>query len=306
MMRPRGLYLRGKCEPGLFVPNELPGQPHMMRTYAPARRPSGRRSLAVAAVGALAMMGALERTEAQRPDQPRISVAATIVAEPASQTLLPIHIGPLAALPSSSFVRLRGLPPSVSLTEGYAIAPGSWAIPLFGLPILKANVPAGISGRGEIIISLVAVDGTVIAEARTALVIVPPTMLPPAEKTFPELAPKRSDVIAAPAGRADRSAQATSLSPQDKARATRLLTQGDKYLVSGNVAAARDFYERAADAGLPEAAIRLATTYDPAELQRFQAQGIVPDRALARKWYERARELGAPEAVERLAKLGGS
>ena len=84
-----------------------------------------------------------------------------------------IQVGPPGSVPGNTFVRLRGLPASVSLTEGYAIAPGSWAVPLFGLPSLKAIVPAGVSGRSEIIIHLVGVDGTTLAETRTALVVGP-------------------------------------------------------------------------------------------------------------------------------------
>ena len=91
-----------------------------------------------------------------------------------------IQVGPPDALPPNSFVRLRGLPPSISLTEGHAIGPGSWAIPLFGLSALKANIPAGVSGRSEIVISLIAVDGTLLAEATTALVVGPAAMLAPA------------------------------------------------------------------------------------------------------------------------------
>lgn len=73
----------------------------------------------------------------QPADDPRITVAAIVPAEPASQVPLQIQVGPPNALPKKSFIRLRGLPASVSLTEGHAIAPGSWAVPLFGLPSLK-------------------------------------------------------------------------------------------------------------------------------------------------------------------------
>jgi len=31
------------------------------------------------------------------------------------------------AVPRNSFVRVRGLPPTAALTEGYSIAPGSWS-----------------------------------------------------------------------------------------------------------------------------------------------------------------------------------
>ena len=85
------------------------------------------------------------------------------------------------------------------------------------------------------------------------------------------------------------------------------MAQGEKLPSAGqHRACARQYFQRAAEAGLAAGALRLAATYDPAELSRIQAQGVVPDRAEARKWYERARELGAPEAEERLARLGGS
>jgi hypothetical protein len=243
---------------------------------------------------------------AQRADQPRVTVAPTIVAEPASQALLPIEVGPAASLPANSFVRVRGLPLSVSLTDGHAIAPGSWAIPLFGLPLLKANVPAGVSGRTEIVISLVGIDGALLAETRTVLVVEPTA--PPPPRAAAEPAQKSLGFVAppppVPAPWTDRRLQPPLA--EEKARAERLLARGEEYFVDGNIAAARDFFERAAEAGLAAAALRLAASYDPTELQNLQVQGVASDRALARKWYERARELGAPEAVERLARLGGS
>jgi TPR repeat protein len=243
---------------------------------------------------------------AQRAE-PRISVSSAIVAQPASQAPLSIQIGPPEALPPNSFVRLRGLPPSISLTEGHAIGPGSWAIPLFGLSALKANIPAGVSGRTEIVISLIAVDGALLAEATTALVVGPAAMLAPPDQ-------KRANAVSppppVPATRPERGPQPPprppELSAEEKARAEKLMAQGEKFLSQGNIAVSRQYFQRAAEAGLAAGALRLAATYDPAELSRIQAQGVVPDRAEARKWYERARELGAPEAEERLARLGGS
>jgi hypothetical protein len=258
--------------------------------------------------GAAGQMRLAQRAEA------RITVASTIVAQPASLVSLSIQVGPPGALPSNSFVRLRGLPPSISLSGGHAIGPGSWAIPLFGLPALKANVPAGVSGRSEIIINLVAVDGTLLAEARTALVVGPAAMLAPPEQkragTLTAPAPAVAPPTPVPAVRPERGGQPTprppELSAEVRGRAEKLISQGERFLQQGSIVLAREFFRRAADAGLAQGAIRLAATYDPGELQRLQAQGVVPDRAEARKWYERARELGAPEAEERLARLGGS
>jgi TPR repeat protein len=64
------------------------------------------------------------------------------------------------------------------------------------------------------------------------------------------------------------------------------------------------FFQRAAEAGLAAGAIKMAATFDPAELARLDVVGVAPDRAEARRWYERARELGAPEAEDRLARIG--
>jgi TPR repeat protein len=87
------------------------------------------------------------------------------------------------------------------------------------------------------------------------------------------------------------------------AQGQRYIAQGERYLLEGNVGVARQFFQRAADAGYPPGAMRLAATYDPAELAGSQLQGIVPDVSEARRWYERARQLGAPDAAERLARL---
>lgn len=242
---------------------------------------------------------------AQRAE-PRITVVPAIVAQAASQVPLPIQVGPADALPQNTFLRLRGLPPSVSLTEGHAIGPGSWAIPLVALPALKANIPAGVSGRSEIVINLVGVDGGLLAEATTALVVGPAAMLAPQDQRAGAVSPPTP----VPAVRPERGAPSVfrppELSPEQKAGAERLVVQGERFLAQGNIAVARQYFQRAAEAGLAQGAIRMAATYDPVELARLQAQGVVSDRTEARKWYERARELGAPEAEERLARLGGS
>ncbi len=60
----------------------------------------------------------------------RITIAPIILAKPASNIRLQIAIEPASAAPKRSFLRLRGLPPAASLSEGHVIAPGAWAVPL--------------------------------------------------------------------------------------------------------------------------------------------------------------------------------
>jgi hypothetical protein len=221
----------------------------------------------------------------------RVEVAATIAVAPASQVPLPVRVSPPDAIPGRSFLRVRGLPPTVSLSEGYVTAPGSWSVPLNALASLQVIVPAGVAGRAELSISLVAVDGAVLAEARSALLVEAPPPRPPAEVAAP---PRPLPATRRPV-----------LSPAEREAAERLMERGEAEVAQGNIAVARQFFLRAAQAGLARGALLLAATHDPRELARWRVQGVQPNLAEARKWYERARELGAPEAEERLARLGG-
>jgi hypothetical protein len=75
-----------------------------------------------------------------------------------------------------------------------------------------------------------------------------------------------------------------------------LVARGDAFLSAGDVTSARAFFERAADAGDSQAAMRLAVTFDPAFLDRVGLHGVRGDPQQATFWYRRARELGEAEA----------
>ena len=253
---------------------------------------------------------------AQTSQQPAITLPPAISAEAATQAPLPIRVTPADAVPRNSFVRVRGLPPTAALTEGYSIAPGSWAVSLAALPELKIMLPAGTTGRSEIIVTLVSIDGAVLAETRATLAIAPagqrsernlmtrdagPPLGPPPGP------PPSATILRAGVGEgAERSAAPPQpgMPPQDRERAMRLVKKGDEQLAEGNIAAARLFYERAADAGLAQGAMALAGTFDATELAQLGVRGIQPDPKQARRWYERAQQLGAGEAEERLRRIG--
>jgi hypothetical protein len=86
---------------------------------------------------------------------------------------------------------------------------------------------------------------------------------------------------------------------------TTLVTRGDAFLRAGDIASARLFYERAADAGDSAAALRLGATFDPNFLGRAGVRGNPGDPAQAASWYGRARDLGDAAAAERLKNLEG-
>src|SRR5205085_6834176 len=69
-----------------------------------------------------------------------------------------------------------------------------------------------------------------------------------------------------------------------------LVARGDLAFGIGDIAAARLFYERAAEAGNGQAAIRLGESFDPLFLSRSGMRGVRGDSGLALQWYKRARD----------------
>jgi hypothetical protein len=273
-------------------------------------------TLRLAAVVALAnVMIVLARAgdpaNAQASGTPTIEVAATITGEAQTQVPFPIRVAPAALVPANCFVRVRGLPPTVALSDGYSIAPGLWAIPLRALPGLKMLLPVGAEERADVVVSLVTVDDWVLVEARTTLIVKTPQRsdaLPQPEAPVAIIPTPPPPPV--PTQRMEREApppvpEPTILS-EVRERALKLKEKGDEQLAQGLVAPARLLYERAAELGLAQAAMALAATYDESELTSPNLRGISPDANEAKRWYERARQLGAGDADQRLRRLGAN
>ena len=79
--------------------------------------------------------------------------------------------------------------------------------------------------------------------------------------------------------------------------------RGDPSFGTGDVASARLFYERAADAGEGQAAVRPGKTFDPVFLVYAHLRGVRSDVTMASSWYRRARDLSASEAEALLKRL---
>lgn len=75
-----------------------------------------------------------------------------------------------------------------------------------------------------------------------------------------------------------------------------LLMRGDSLFGAGDVASARQFYERATNAGDAQAALELGATYDPSFLALARLKAVRGDLAEATRWHRQARDLGNPEA----------
>jgi len=242
-----------------------------------------------AAVVAIAEPGVWHSSAgAQQAQRPSLAVTKLLRAEPASRVRLPIQAGPPGTVAKNSFIRIRGLPSAAALSDGHAIAAGVWAVPLVALPTLTIILPAGMQGESTVAVSLVTVDGDVLAETTMTLAI---SSSAPAPQQLPP--PARAGLAVVP-----------PLPSAERERALGLHARGLEQLERGNIDAARRFFEHATAAGLAQSAVALAGTYDPAELAKMTVVGLQPNVEEARKWYEKARELGAIEATERLRRLG--
>lgn len=264
-------------------------------------------------------------TAAAAQGKPQVRVAPRVLIEAEVETPLIVNVGPPDALPDKSYVQLRGLPETAILNEGHNISPGVWAVPLKSMPSLTIQAPAAATGTTDFTVRIVSVEGAVLAESRSSMIVAagyvigqrsasaePRIVSPP----VPAQAPSPPPPAAAPQQRQAALPQAvpapaaapltkSGLPPEEKARLEKMVALGNRHLASGNIAAAREFFRRAADGGLAEGAMLIASTYDPDELEAIKVQGMSPDPAEARRWYERARALGAAGVDARLARLAG-
>jgi len=81
-----------------------------------------------------------------------------------------------------------------------------------------------------------------------------------------------------------------------------LMEKGWALVKSGDIASARLLFKRMANAGVADAALALAATYDPRHLAQHNLIGVVGDETKAHDWYQRANELGSIEAGRILAR----
>jgi hypothetical protein len=88
-----------------------------------------------------------------------------------------------------------------------------------------------------------------------------------------------------------------SLRPEEIAL---MVDRGRTLFDAGDLAAARLFFRRAANAGDAGAAIAMGATYDPEVLSQRFIRGIEADAREAQKWYDKARALGGTR-IEMLA-----
>ncbi|HUS96201.1 MAG TPA: hypothetical protein VMX97_05635 [Hyphomicrobiaceae bacterium] len=273
---------------------------------------------------------------------PTLVAASRMAVEQDHQIPFAIQLENTETLPKNSFVRIRGNLTELQLSEGHRISDTAWAVPLIALPRLRIKVTAKLAEPRIIRVLLVALDGgsfrtyaskeitlymekqaeprnaqargIAVMRAASALPVGTKPATPPPPPVATPATPKPQARLTPPAPPANQQPPAPAIAPAPprralapavRARAVRLMERGNGFTASGNYELARRFYRRAADLGLAEAAMAMASTYDPHELALKPVIGLQPDNNLANKWYTTARELGAPDATARLQRLAG-
>ena len=82
-----------------------------------------------------------------------------------------------------------------------------------------------------------------------------------------------------------------------------LKARADQLVATGDIVAARGFYERAAEHGDAAAMTAAGKTYDPLFLEEMRVRGSRGDAGKAAEWYRRAGAAGDAEAAQRLTRL---
>lgn len=235
-----------------------------------------------------------------------IQVPNVIQVEPSTETALPIRVVPEAAVARHVMVLIRGLSADVALSEGRLFDSGVWAIRIADLARLKLASPSKAGLKSQLAISAVALDGSVLAEAASTLVVVPPQTTGAVAAAKPDTKPTAAVAGVQQEEKPAAAPAAKTLTHEEKQRVYMFMGKANEHMETGNVNVARLFYKRAVDLGWSAGALALAATYDPVELQQMNTLGgIQPDVKLAQQWYAKALELGAAEAQQRLARLSG-
>lgn len=207
----------------------------------------------------------------------RLRIPARLTATAGQSAPLPIEIDGPGRPTSSSILLVKGLPPGITLSKGAILATGDWSLPTSDATGLTMTLRDKTGGHHQLVIEMRSDETATIASVRTMLEVAD--------------APSRSTM-----SDAVRPPEATTLE---------WLVEAKRLMTAGHIASSRLLLERAADAGLAEAARLLGDTYDPAKLYVLGVRGVSGDIQKAINWYERADELGDPQAKARLLGLSG-
>jgi hypothetical protein len=181
-------------------------------------------------------------------------------------------------------VLLTGLALGTRLSAGVPVSEASWQLAPRDLDVVYVYAPKDFIGIMNTAVKLLSANQRLIESRAVRLEwIVKLNSSPPTRQTEPE-------AVNAPA-----------VQPMNQDAV--LMERGRDLLKSGDVASARLVFNSLANAGIADAALALATTYDPRYLAQHNLIGVAGDETKAHDWYQRASELGSIEASRILARI---
>lgn len=231
----------------------------------------------------------------------------TIEVESGIETAMPIEIRRRDKMPDQVMLLLRGIPPSVVLSQGRRFASGVWVVNASAIRRLRMIAKLDGQRVSLVTVSLVTLEGEKLAETSSRLVIHAPENVAASQNVPDETTESRVVTLrATPPASGTGNQDAHFLRPHldNGKKSLILIERGDQNFAEGKISAARLFYQKAAELGSAKAALAVGKTYDPSELRGLPiVGGVEGDIELAKKWYEKARDMGAPEAQTMLQKF---
>ena len=180
---------------------------------------------------------------------------------------------------------LAGLALGTRLSAGVPVSEASWQLAPRDLTGVYVYAPKNFVGTMNTAIDLLSANQRLIESRAARLEWIAKSDSPPPMKQI------ESEAVNAPA--------VPPMSPEDAV----LMEKGQVLMRSGDIASARLLFQRLANAGIADAALALAGTYDPRYLAQHNLIGVAGDQTKAHNWYQRASELGSTEAGRILARI---
>jgi hypothetical protein len=255
---------------------------------------------------------AISAPQKQKP----ISIA-TLNVEDATGTLnsgipLLLHAEPGSESEPIS-LKIMGLPETAYLTAGTRLEGNAWllspgqeegvklVIPFSDRPNIDVAVAAIETKSGEL---AAPVKELTVALEHPSFNVTPANAPPEAQIVTTRQMVKRQEKSNAPAADTDQTG-ATRVSEFGPvlSPANDLIAKGDTLLQAGDLAGARQFYEKAYASGSPEGALGAGKTFDPAVYAELNVLGVKPDPAKALEWYKKAQLSGLREAAAEVQRL---
>jgi len=239
----------------------------------------------------------------EQPNSPRARLVILRAPRGSADEAIPLGVS-LAGVGVDAALLLSGLPVGSTISAGLPFGAGNWLLSASELSNAAIRPPRGFVGAIDLAAELRLADDTVADRLSLRLTWETPETTTTIAAAQTVAAPVETGSTGTrPSETPNSQATSAPLRRMDREEITDLLKRGGEFVAAGNLGPARLALRRAAQAGDPQAAFVLATTYDPILLETRRVIGVVPDIAMARAWYEKAKEFGSTDASLRLELL---